>query len=75
MRNLLAQVAKEMKIDVSEQLISIDDLNRADEVFVCNSVIKIWPVLKIEQRQYAIGPLTKRLMAAVRKVISDETNK
>ena len=29
----------------------------ADEVFLTNSVIEIWPVVQLEQRSFAIGPL------------------
>ncbi len=33
----------------------------ADEVFVCNSVRGVWPVVAIEDRQYPIGNLTREI--------------
>jgi 4-amino-4-deoxychorismate lyase len=39
------------------------DLERADEVFLTNSVFGIVPVASIEHRSYRIGPVTRRLLA------------
>jgi 4-amino-4-deoxychorismate lyase len=41
-----------------------DMMARASEVFLCNSVIGLWPVTVCESLRYAIGPLTRRLQAA-----------
>lgn len=42
-------------------------LLEADEAFVCNSLIGIWPLRALEQRSWqAPGPLTEKLMAALR---------
>lgn len=36
------------------------DLREAEEIFVCNSVIDIWPVRVLADRDYPHGPVTRR---------------
>ncbi len=44
-----------------------DALAQADEVFLTNSLIGIWPVKRVESRRYSAGgPVTARLQAALR---------
>jgi 4-amino-4-deoxychorismate lyase len=40
-----------------------EDLLVADEVFVCNSIIGIWPVKQIGDVSFAVGNMTKQLQA------------
>lgn len=35
----------------------------ADELFLCNSVNGIWPVIEFKDRNWQIGPLTKRIQS------------
>lgn len=48
------------------------DLAAADEVFVCNSVIGIWPVRKIECMHKAIGETTLALQHKLSALLADE---
>jgi len=45
--------------------LTLEDLYQADEVFICNSVIGIWPVARIEDHDFKVGkdgnPLTTEL--------------
>jgi 4-amino-4-deoxychorismate lyase len=41
--------------------LSLADLAAADEVFVCNSVYGIWPVLACAEMNWPAGPLTRKL--------------
>lgn len=41
-------------------------LDRADEIFLTNSLIGIWPVRKIESTRYNIGETTRRLQKEIR---------
>ena len=43
--------------------ISLAQLQQADEVFVCNSVYGIWPVLGCGPMSWSAGPLTRKLQA------------
>jgi 4-amino-4-deoxychorismate lyase len=50
-------------INTTVTRITIDDLLNADELFVCNSVIGIWPVRLMENRPIPVGPITLQLQA------------
>ena len=43
----------------------LDMLTNCDELFVCNSVIGIWPVTSFESQHWPVGPITKRLQALI----------
>jgi len=50
-------------ITIHEQTIKLDDLYAADELFVCNSIIGIWPVRKLNDVEYnVIGKVTATIM-------------
>jgi len=42
-----------------------DDLNSATEVFVCNSIIGIWPVTVLSDCQWPVGNRTRTLQVAI----------
>ncbi len=52
-------------ITVREQELCVGDFAVADEVFVTNALIGIWPVTRLEDHDYMIGPVTRRLMSAL----------
>jgi 4-amino-4-deoxychorismate lyase len=56
-------LAKEHGIACSERNIAIDDLLSAEEVFLSNSVIRIWPVTALPERNvhWSHGPLTQQI--------------
>lgn len=55
------------KSGLSIRLVSepVDTLFAADEVFITNSLIGIWPVNAIEAQQFRIGPVTQQLQQLV----------
>ena len=65
MREWIMEQGKAMGMSCSETRLGLEDVMEADEVFVCNSVVGIWPVRGIESTDFEIGPITRRLMAAV----------
>lgn len=58
-------LAKQLGIAVIKQPISLANLEQAEAVFLTNSLNGIWPVVKFDQLDYAIGPLTQRLQDAL----------
>lgn len=65
---LLAQ-AQALGILVSVADISLEQLQQADEVFVCNSVYGIWPVRGCAAMSWPVGPLTRKLQGIVRALL------
>ncbi len=59
-------------IEVSVLPVSPADLCHAEEVFVCNSIIGIWPVVQLADRRFSIGPVTRHMQTWLEK-LSDET--
>ncbi|WAH60432.1 aminodeoxychorismate lyase [Pseudomonas silvicola] len=65
---LLAQ-AERLGISVQVRDLWPADLERADEVFVCNSVYGIWPVYAFVSLNWSAGPLTRKLQSLARAVL------
>ncbi len=62
MRTLIMDtLADSLSLGVTELPMRIESLIQADEVFVCNSLRGIQPVIKQHQHSWPVGPLTKRL--------------
>ncbi len=62
LRSLVLEIARSNRIGIGIEAITLDDLEKADEIFVTNCVIGLWPVVEFEQKVYPIGRLTRRIM-------------
>jgi len=60
-RHMLNLRADGMK--VHETVLTFDDVKRADEVFLSGNMNKVTPVTAFDDRQYQIGPVTRRARA------------
>jgi 4-amino-4-deoxychorismate lyase len=49
--------------------ITLDQLQWADEVFVCNSVYGVWPVHAYAALSWPVGPLTRKLQTIARALL------
>ncbi len=61
MREIILELAESNALVLSKRYFSIDELLNADEVFVCNSVIGLWPVTQIDGKHFAVGPVTREI--------------
>lgn len=61
LRNILIKIANKHKIKVIKKNISKEDVFVADELFVTNSIIGIWPIRQLEVQKFKIGELTMKL--------------
>lgn len=65
MRSVVIQSAERLGCRWQEQTVTRAALAAAAEVFLSNSQIGIWPVNRIDDRPYPVGPVTRRLQAAL----------
>lgn len=62
MRSIIIDLAKAAGIPLEISVLSRQDMQQADELFVCNSLIGIWPVVRVEDLgDYPVGAITRRL--------------
>ena len=72
MRNIIITLAAAQDIPVIEHQFTRQELLSADEIFVCNSIIGIWPVKQIAMLNFAAGLITKTLQTQLNKIIDRE---
>ena len=75
-RAVITELAASMDIEVHKQMLTVDDLLGADEVFLTNSGWHVLPVTKIEKEDVGdgqVGSLTQRLRGAILDLIEQET--
>jgi 4-amino-4-deoxychorismate lyase len=61
MREHVTEMATNEGHVVREIDLTLDDLYQSDELFVCNSLIGIWPVKQLETQCFTIGPISQHL--------------
>jgi len=64
-RELVLERAPAIGVPVNVEPLSLDGVRAADEIFLTNSLIGIWPVRQLEGKTYAIGPVTQAIQKAV----------
>jgi 4-amino-4-deoxychorismate lyase len=65
MRELVLELAAGLGVACRVQAIDTATLTAADEVFVTNSVIGLWPVVAVGDYRYRVGEVTRRVQAAI----------
>jgi len=63
MRALVMELAQSAGLRVRECTLSLDLVRGADEMFLTNSVIGVWPVREVDILSKPIGPVTRRIVA------------
>ncbi len=62
-RDIIIQLAKKYVTPVIEKKLTKDEFFAADQVFMTNSIIGIWPIKQLEWRNYEVGVLTRQLQS------------
>lgn len=65
MRAVVMDLARDAEIACDVAPIDGDALGEADEIFLTNSLIGIWPVRRLDAWERTPGPITRRLQAAL----------
>jgi 4-amino-4-deoxychorismate lyase len=66
MRAVVLDAAKQLNIRLQVGRITIDDLRNAEEIFLTNSLIGVWPVRQLQDNDYVIGPVTRKIQQGIR---------
>lgn len=75
-RAAVIELAEGLGVEVKKQMVSIDDLLEADEVFLTNSSWQVLPVTKVERATIGVGTageLTRQLRGDLLDLIEKET--
>lgn len=70
MRRIIMTLSAGHGLSVIEHGFTKDDLLSADEVFVCNSIIGIWPIKQIGTARFSVGPITESIQTWLDKFTS-----
>jgi 4-amino-4-deoxychorismate lyase len=65
-RDIVLELARQSGLSTQVRDITHDRLLQADELFVCNSLIGIWPVIALNANRFPKGPVTAGLQSALR---------
>ncbi len=68
---LRARILKAWKSRCELRRISLDMLDEADELFLCNSIRGIFPVTRVGDQGYEIGPVTRELQGWLADILND----
>ena len=66
MRGAVLEQAGRLGITCRVGPVTAIQLEQADELFLTNSLIGLWPVRRIENRSYTIGQTTRKIQQAIR---------
>ncbi len=69
MRGLVLERAASLSLDCRVATLKREDILDADEVFLTNSLIGVWPVQRLEAREYAVGRITRQIQDAIHDAI------
>lgn len=71
MRGLILDIANSLLIPTRITNFDIDILKKADEIFLCNTLIRIWPVRRFDDNNYPYGVITQRITQELQKYLHD----
>jgi 4-amino-4-deoxychorismate lyase len=73
MRTIILELAEQLGLDARITQISRQVLTQADEVFLCNSLIGIWPVIAMGESVYRKGTITLQLQKQLADIPDNDT--
>jgi 4-amino-4-deoxychorismate lyase len=62
-RDIIIALAKKLSIPIHERACTLIELQQAEEIFLTNSIIGLWPVRQLQQKYYSIGSITRKLQS------------
>ncbi len=74
MRRVVLSEATHAGIAAEECILRAEDLANAEEIFLTNARIGIWPVRALESQVLAPGPITRRLQKHLEPLLENPTH-
>jgi 4-amino-4-deoxychorismate lyase len=71
MRDVIIDMAKNTGMAVQELDLAHAAFRSADEIFVCNSIIRVWPVIEYLDSYYQRGPVTTKIMNMIESQLGE----
>lgn len=63
MRRVILREAGAIGLAAEERVLSAADLVGADEIFISNARVGLWPIRELDGRNLSVGPVTRRLQS------------
>ena len=74
MRSKVLGIAKNLNITTHIKNITKEELPGMDELFLTNSLFRIWPIGRLDNYSFNIGPITSRLMSALSVLLAERVS-
>jgi branched-chain amino acid aminotransferase len=72
-RQVVIELAQGLGISLVEREVILDELLRADEAFLTNSIMELMPLAEVNGQRIGRGKVTQRLMRAYKEAVMKET--
>ena len=72
MRGLVLESAALLGLTVEEERILPEEAHSADEIFLTNSVIGVWPVTLLDGKKFSVGNITRLLTRRIDDMVTQE---
>ena len=66
-QQIMESVAENLKLSVTVKDLQLGDLYAADEAFICNSLIEVWPIIALDDHKKSPGPITNAVQIELRE--------
>lgn len=66
-RSEVIERAAAMDLVCVEEELTLEDIEQADELFLTNSLIGVWPIREFDGRTYPVGPICRNISACIRE--------
>ncbi len=71
MRRVVLREAQRAGIPAQEDVLGVDDVRNASEIFLTNARIGLWPLRELDGRGLQPGPVTRRLQQIMTPLLED----
>lgn len=68
-RDAVLEVARQLGITCIEKDLTLADLNESEEIFITSSVREVVPAIAVDDKEFSIGPLTKRIQKGYKEYV------